>query len=487
MLKAIAVLTSVAGMLSAQPATYRGMVFDSLHGHPLSGALITLTQVGRSFTSDSLGGIIVRDLPSGHYRAVIQHDVLDTIGLNAVGTTLTLADNATFVAAIPSFTSLWRLACPTSPPARDSGLLFGTVSPAGGGKSAGGAVVQAFWLEVAYDKKAGLSQRRWMITGGADALGNFALCGVPTTTGLVVRAHLDSSTTGDYEVAPMGSHRIFRKDLALLNSGQAPPPTRTSTIRATAVDSTGAPISNAEVSVDALGLLARTGPDGKASLSGVSAGTQVVRAKAIGYAPQDMRLELGESPDRDVKFVLTRITVLDSMKVTGIRASDVGLLEFAEHMKRGFGTFITREQLAKIEGHPLDLALNQAQGATFARGYAGQAWIMSKNAPPLKCPKVPPPSKVTDQVDVRIQSCWRKNGYYLPDYSEGNLGMKPGCYSAVYLDRQLLNPLGDPVDLNSFPTTQIEAIEWYTGRTQAPIEYARAQSPCGIVILHRRR
>ena len=59
----------------------------------------------------------------------------------------------------------------------------------------------------------------------------------------------------------------------------------------------------------------------------------------------------------------------------------------------------------------------------------------------------------------------------------------------VYLDRMLMyGPRGDPpVDVNSIPPEEIEAIEYYPSAATTPMEYSTLHSTCGVIVIWTRR
>ena len=83
--------------------------------------------------------------------------------------------------------------------------------------------------------------------------------------------------------------------------------------------------------------------------------------------------------------------------------------------------------------------------------------------------------------------CFRADGWYLPDKYESDRGMKVACYAIAYQDHMAMNQFGDPFDLNTARADQIEAIEWYSGLSQTPIEYTLQRAACGVLVIHTRR
>lgn len=59
----------------------------------------------------------------------------------------------------------------------------------------------------------------------------------------------------------------------------------------------------------------------------------------------------------------------------------------------------------------------------------------------------------------------------------------------MYLDGRLVNPgqPAEPFDLQRVQTREIEAVEWYASPSQLPVQFARLNSTCGVLVLHSRQ
>src|SRR5437868_15327591 len=106
MMKRTLLAVAVASTAHAQLAL-RGIAYDSLHGRPLAGAFVGIAGMSVSAMSDSAGRFVLMNVPKGSQRVVMQHDVLDAIGLSAAGTRVNVnSDRDTVVVAVPSFGTL---------------------------------------------------------------------------------------------------------------------------------------------------------------------------------------------------------------------------------------------------------------------------------------------------------------------------------------------------------------------------------------------
>jgi hypothetical protein len=209
--------SSIAG--AQAPAPLRGVTYDSLHGRPLVGAFVGIAGMNINAVSDSLGRFVLAAVPRGTHRVVMQHDVLDAIGMSAAGARAVVTGRGdSVIVAVPSYPTLWRTACGGTPPAStDSGFVYGTVMSRG--QAVPGATVSASWIDLFQDSTKAVRQKQMLMEVEADSTGTYALCGVPTTTGLSVRATINNYASVWAELLPLDKERIARKDISIIGLG----------------------------------------------------------------------------------------------------------------------------------------------------------------------------------------------------------------------------------------------------------------------------
>lgn len=270
-------------------------------------------------------------------------------------------------------------------------------------------------------------------------------------------------------------------------------PAGTAVFSGTVVDSLRHPLPNAEVSVPGLSLSRTTDNDGNFRIAGISAGTQRVLVRRIGFGQLDTSFTFSDDHNIQVRITLGNVVRLDSVVVTErSRTRDVLMEGFEENRAKGFGRFVTRAQLEQQSGVTLGSIVASLQGVSGLRGTAGQLWIASKRSPPSRCPPVRlgETPKLAEQQQRITDDCLRSERlYYVPEDFEALQGMKRGCYAVVYMDRNALNATHPvmPFDLNTFLPSQIEAIEWYESEGAVPPPYGGADARCGLLVLHKRR
>jgi hypothetical protein len=194
-------------------------------------------------------------------------------------------------------------------------------------------------------------------------------------------------------------------------------------------------------------------------LDSIAPGERKVIIRKIGYAPLEITWPFAAGDSVIKIFEMSTIHTLDSVRTVASVATDPRMAEFEEHRKLGFGKFYTKEDIDKAGGHISNL-MAMTQGVRVVNGPAGQAYLAS----------------------ARI-------GKDIRDLSWDH----PKCWSEVYLDDALLytRRTGDSkvvppplFDINSIPTSNIRAIEYYAGVAAVPPKYQKLNLECGVIVIH---
>lgn len=225
----------------------------------------------------------------------------------------------------------------------------------------------------------------------------------------------------------------------------------------------GRPLSDVEVLTEEFRLSSRTNAAGEFSLS-VPAGRRVVLARAVGFHPIYLNVQVRDSAIVDIEFELQRMAqVMDSV-VTRVDAPAVRsakLAGFEERREKGIGTFLTRAELAEQE-HSLMSTVLRATGLHTIRRpeRCGGGFALGTNR--------------------------GVSSLYVPP--RGRCPFPIGCYSTVYLDGILIWAPGriEPPNIDDFKVHSLEAIEVYRSNGMVPIEYQAVGTECGVVLLWTR-
>lgn len=424
--------------------TVTGIAFDSLRAAPLANAFVILTERSKSTMSDERGRFRFDSVPPGTYTFAMQHAVFDSLGLSGATARVTVTDGrAPVLLSVPGFTTLWQVVCGSQQvPARDTGLVYGSVRAARDRKPIPQAWVELSWLDVVKldpaKKSLNVTQRRWKNEVQADATGGYAICGTPSGNDYTVRAFYGSNTTASV-VMRASADRVRRLDIVLSGTTDADAK-QTGIVRGTVVDSSGRVLPDVRV---ALGTQeARTDTEGRFFFRGVPTGTRQVDANSIGYNPATAPVDVFVNDTAQITLTTYRVSALDTMRV---RASAIGrtrTLQFEERRRLGFGSYLDSTAIS--------------QRATISAALQGLPGVIVQNA-----------SSNGRRFNISL-------------YSAG-LG---NCLANIMVDGIQQT---DSEILNTFAPTDFAAIEVYQQRGSVPTELLRPNQTCGLVAFWTKR
>lgn len=290
----------------------RGVVFDSVGGHPLRNAIVLLD--GKSTTTDARGRFHFDSVPEGNRTISVQHATLDTLGLFGISRKATVGDAGAEVRlSIPSFATLWRNGCGASKPPADSGIIYGTIRDVRS-RPVRDARLEVSWTDLALRdvKDAGKTvvQRRWRADTKTAANGTYAFCGVPADAVISIRASTDSAASGEIDLPTMGG-RVHRQDLTIGAKSDA----RRGVIVGHLSDDTGEPFIDARVTLDDT-IEVRSEFDGRFIFAQVGTGSHQLTARYIGAAPVRATIDIVPGDTTLVTMGMSKVTRLTTMNVT---------------------------------------------------------------------------------------------------------------------------------------------------------------------------
>jgi hypothetical protein len=368
-LLSVAAMSVVAGpplraQTSAAPARIQGVVFDSLGNRPLGGATVQVTESPPGHNSyaaitDSLGRFQIDSVHPASYIAGFLHPLLDTIGVTAPYDSIAVRAGATMsvALAVPSARRLARAICGEdgakgkaghAGSADSVGMIVGHVRDASTGAPMPGTAVTLEWPALVFGSGGPHTETR-SLRATTTAEGWFAMCGLYVDEYQLHAEHARQAT-GLIDVA-IHLHDIVRLSLLLgadatavaadsASRGQA-------TITGTVLTRDKRPLEGAQVVVDGSAASATTDARGAFRLTGLPDGTRMAEARALGYEPVRVPVEPSRSEERTVSIVMAkRVATLDAITIygkSGTRVRDI--TGFLDRKRRGFGRFITREEI----------------------------------------------------------------------------------------------------------------------------------------------
>ena len=344
---------------------------------------------------------------------------------------------------------------------RDKGAVLGSVRLIGDTATLASVRVVADWTDVAIRNNATVVQREAKrMETKTDASGAFRLCGVPLEATLTLRA---MSAAGKAVIA---TARLSPDERFVSTTLQVDParPASATFSGVIVADSPSRLLGDADISIPALSLSARSNDRGGFRLTDIPAGAHDVLVRRVGYGAMTASVTFTPNEDEERRIVLKPLNVLDSVEVVATRL-DVRMRDFEENRRIGLGHFLTRDALEKERKLTMADIMGKVSGVYIARGRGSHGWIRSNRG-------------------VGGQSAT-----YTPSAFEKMQGMEKACYAKVWIDNQLMNPSQptEPFDVNSYSPDQIEAVEFYAGPSQTPSRYAVLNSNCGVLVIHTRR
>lgn len=211
-------------------------------------------------------------------------------------------------------------------------------------------------------------------------------------------------------------------------------------------DAVGSAIASAEIVVSNTALRAASGTDGRFELTGVPAGPVEVVVRRLGFSPAKISLDLGAGELRDIRVLLSPVAMLmDSVEVTAPAVEvEKAFGGFETRRARGFGTFISREQIEK------------------------------------KKPRV-----TTDLFrTVSGVKLFRDGG--TPTVVSTRLGNMAVCPLRYFVDGADFPLYGQSIDA-MIQVSDIGAVEVYAGGATVPPQFGGRESGCGVIAIWTRQ
>ncbi|HEU4719759.1 MAG TPA: carboxypeptidase-like regulatory domain-containing protein, partial [Gemmatimonadaceae bacterium] len=287
----------------------QGVAIDSIHGAPLVNAVIQLSGTDRIGLTDSLGRFLVDSVPPGSYKIEVDHPILDTLGIMLSTAAMPFAANEVtrVVLAVPSQEFLANRFCTSARRALGPGVLVGRVREPDSEVAAVGARVSLVWYDPDPQLVAGLqvkvnkAPRVREATVGED--GTYRLCGLPEKyEGKLQAQRKDGGTTAEVVIKQEDGLLALRSmsvaPLAVAtgtdSAGKSVPKVMKGAARVLGrvVNRQGAPVGNARVTLNGTGAATLTRENGEFLLDSLPAGTQALTVRHLGYAPQEVAVEL---------------------------------------------------------------------------------------------------------------------------------------------------------------------------------------------------
>ena len=447
---------------AAAPTTgyLQGVAFDSVHSEPLSGATIQVEGSGRFALTDSLGRFVVDSIAPGSYRLLVDHPLMDTLGITLVTPPMAFSANAVTrtLVTVPSGGTIVGMFCPAARRALGPGALVGRVREPDSDSAAVGARVSFVWFD---PDPPGLptalrptrkTPRVREATVGADGI--YRLCGLPERfEGKLQAQRKDGGATAEVLVTQddglLALRSVSVAPLALAAGAQdstgKPRAAGKGRARVTGrvVNRNGAPVANARIGLMGSSAATVTRANGEFTLDSVPAGTQALVVRQLGYRPTEVPVELSaRTPTRVTVRLGEFVPELSPVEVVSRRDEGLQKVGFLDRKRSSAGgRFLTPEEIEKRR--------------------ALQFTDLMRTIPGLQ---------VSSQ-----------NGQAMLTSSRSSGTGSGGCVT-VFVDGAAWQQL-TPGDLDSFVRPEeVAAVEVYNG-VQVPAQFATIGQTCSAVVV----
>lgn len=370
----------------------QGVAVDSVHGEPLAGALVQVEGTGRMGATDSLGRFLVDSILPGSYRLLVEHPLLDTLGITLVTPKMAFDVNSITraVLGVPSSNVLTGMFCPGAKRVLGPGALVGRVREPDTDEPAEGARVSFVWYDpdppgIPSSIKVKKVPRVRSTEVNAD--GVYKLCGLPDTfEGKLQAQRKDGGATAEVTVTQSDALLTLRSmSVAALPVTVATDSTGAKLQKGAArvfgrvLSASGAPVANARVSVMGASSATKTRENGEFVLDSLPSGTHALVVRQLGFSPTEQTVELSaRAPARVTVKLGVFVPTLSAVEV--VSARDLGLQKvgFSERKRSGTsGFFMDPDMLSKRQANRFTDLLTTVPGLRVQNAGNGQVSLVS--------------------------------------------------------------------------------------------------------------
>lgn len=350
----------------------RGVVFDSIAGRPIAGAVVQVAASNPSrfpwtATTDSSGMYRVEGLPAGRYTVGFYHDALMALGLESSTQIVELAGDSTVTAdlALPSLGAVVALRCGTRASRTDRGMLVGVMRGASSNAAVAGAELRVNWGAIALDgSSARVVEEEALASVEPD--GAYLVCGLPLDAPLDLRVRAPGYRTITGPVVSIPRSGVEHLDLLLADSTVL---SGAGTLHGQVKNVAGRLVTSGRAVLAALDRQA-TIRDGTFALRDLPGGSWIIETRVIGVEPRATLVTVVDSARNEASITVDNaVQRLDAVTVVGKMDRNTRVLEDVLRRRRHYaGTFfLPGSDAVKRASFTSDL-LKEARGFTYSGG-----------------------------------------------------------------------------------------------------------------------
>ena len=419
-----------------------GVVVDSRHAAPLTGATVHVGATGRSAVTSAVGVFVVDSVPAGQHILTVNHPLLDSLYLSLATPPLHVAaDSATeVIMALPSLPTLMGSDCPPATKLRGPMVFAGRVLDAETMQPAPRVRVTLLYTELAVGTDIGVRRMARVRAATSDARGYYRICGLPEKLeDATLQAENGRVKTAEVPVT-MGESMGLRS-LLVRPASDSLVTTGVAVVTGQVLDTIAMPVANAQVSVEGAAAVTTTNARGEFVLDSLPGGTQALVVRRVGFAPGRTIVDIaGGAPARVALRLERAVPRLNPVVVTA-QTEALSKVGFEDRQKRGMGNFIGPDEIARLQPQLITSALRTLPGLRVVPAGNGSYTVQNSRA--------------------------------------GGTG---GCVS-YWVDGAPFREMS-PGDVdNAFPASQLAAIESYQPGNVPPQFTSPGESGCAAIVI----
>lgn len=329
-----------------------GVVYDSLRGRPLAGAVVRVDSSETTAVADQDGRFRLEGIAPGGHTLGVEHPMIDTLGIPLQSPNIAFAAGSTvgIELVIPGQETFVEYVCSPAWRNRGPAVLMGRVREADTGVPAAGAKVSLVWYEVEVTSAVRRAPRVRETQVGPD--GSYKICGLPANLEGKVQVIRGPLTSGEIEIS-FGTDIVYLRSMGLASQvtvvrGDSAKHVVLGTARVTGrvLNNAGAPLAGARVQLDGTTRAATTRANGEFALDSLPAGTQAISVRLLGYAPVEQAVDLVSSRPATVTIKMTEfVPVLEAVRVSAARERGLESVGFARRRRVGQGFYMDEKDI----------------------------------------------------------------------------------------------------------------------------------------------
>lgn len=225
----------------------------------------------------------------------------------------------------------------------------------------------------------------------------------------------------------------------------------------------GAPVAGAQVELLGTRRVATANGEGVALLRGVPAGPTLFEVRKLGYGSEHFTVNIpaGDTLGIDVDLLAAPVRLRGVRATATARNPSLQDNGFYDRQQMGIGTFLTGREMERYPGARFTSAMRTVPGVRVVRYLPAQGSRRARS------------NRSGTDLDEQ---------YRIASSRSASLNGVPDCFMDVYVDG-----LKYDQNLDSFPVSEVEAVEVYSGPSEAPPQFRNVTSKCGVVVVWLKR